>query len=196
MSTKALTENQIMIRYLELSDELGYHQNTIRWVHYAVKILSERKNGNSGNDQPSHITAKELCTTLIKDANQLYDESIQKTLQDLKLLSSKDIGKIIYGLADNKLVTTGPNDSITDYDNIFSMDNLDAFLSEAGIIQQTSRCYWWYRSVMWTFYIVGTAIVVASYGNIVSSHIAWIGWIIAMCGFLMQFVKRPEKKRF
>jgi len=196
MSTKALTDNQIAIHYHELSEELGYHSNTIAWIHCAIKTLCQRKKEQSDDDQPLHITAEELCAALIKDVNQLYDKPVQKTLRDLKLSSSQDIGKIVFGLIEKKLVTTSPDDSISDYENIFSLDNLDVYLSEAGIRKRTLSVYRWYRKTMWTFYIIGTAIVVASYCNLVGNRLAWGGWIIAMCGFMMQFVKRPTRKRF
>lgn len=196
MSTKALTDNQVIIRYHELSDELGYHSNTIAWVHCAIKTLCQRKKKEIGDDQPLQITAEELCAALIKDVNQLYDEPIQKTLCDLKFSSSKDIGRIVFGLVDKTLITASPNDSISDYENIFSVDNLEVYLSEVGIKQRTFSIDGWYQKVMWTFYVIGTVIVVASYCNLVDNHIAWVGWIIAMCGFMMQFVKRPAKKRF
>lgn len=49
---------------------------------------------------------------------------------------------------------------------------------------------------MWAFYIAGAVLVIGSYINLVPYHIAMIGWGIGMLGFLMQFVKIPDEKRF
>ena len=195
MSTGEINEKQVMIRYLELSDALGYSQNTIQWIHHTINTLCERKKAESNTAQTPNVTAKELCTALIKDLNQLYDEAIEKTLRDIKLFSSKDVGQIVYGLADKKLIVIGCNESVADYENVFSVDNVKAFLTEAGIKQRRFRFYKWYRKIMWTLYIVGFIIVIASYCRIVSSRIGWIGWIIGMIGFAMQFIKRPSEKR-
>ena len=37
----------------------------------------------------------------------------------------------------------------------------------------------------WALYIVGFGIVIASWVNLVSSGIGWIGWIIGMAGFIL-----------
>jgi hypothetical protein len=47
--------------------------------------------------------------------------------------------------------------------------------------------------ISWAFYLIGTAIVLGSYVGVVSPGIGWIGWIIGMIGWGMQFVVRKQK---
>lgn len=189
MDPQKLTQNQIKISYLELSDELGYHEDTIGWIHYCIYELCRQ------DDKAGHITAENICAALIKDLKLLYSEPLIQSLKRLKLNSSKDIGIIVHGLASRGLVVIGEGESIGDYDEIFTVDNIGTYLEKEGIKERNTDFSWWYHKIMWCLYIAGGMVVVASYGNLVNSRIAWIGWGIGMCGFLMQFY-RPQRKRY
>lgn len=47
--------------------------------------------------------------------------------------------------------------------------------------------------VSWACYVVGIAIILGSYVNVVSTGVGWIGWVIAMAGWAMQYL--PAAKR-
>jgi hypothetical protein len=49
------------------------------------------------------------------------------------------------------------------------------------------------RKISWAFYVVGLAIVAASWVNIVDAGIGWIGWVIGMIGWGLGFL--PAAKR-
>jgi hypothetical protein len=48
--------------------------------------------------------------------------------------------------------------------------------------------------ISWTFYLVGTALVLGSWLNLVSPQLGWLGWVIAMIGWGTQFLPGVRKK--
>ena len=47
------------------------------------------------------------------------------------------------------------------------------------------------RTLSWILYLVGIALVLGGYLNLVSAGVSWIGWVIGMAGWLMGFI--PKK---
>lgn len=123
-----LSENELEIRLLELSESLGYQKDTIAWVMGCVVEISDRYTIDPEN--PKHITAHEVCKGLIQDLCTLYNDPTEKVLLDLKIESSKDIGKIMYGLIEKELISQSENDAESDFSNIFLTANIDAFIDQ------------------------------------------------------------------
>ncbi len=191
-----ITENELQIRLHEISENLNFNKSVIEWVFEGICTLHERIPAEATEKKISHMSGRDICRVLIKDLNQLYDKPIESVLCELEIKSSADIGKIVSQLADKKLITLSDPNLIDEFANIFHREKLDSFLQSEGIKRKKADYQRIYRKIMWLLYIVGTILVLASYGGIVSNNVAWIGWGIAMLGFFMQFVKLPEKKRF
>ena len=196
MSENTPSENQVEIRLLELSESLGYTKHTINWVYGGIGLLSERKKQEVPEGESFHVSAVDVCTALLRDIRSTCKEPIRDILSDLKIESSKDIGRIVYGLVDKKLINNSEDGSITEFDNLFDQSSLNEFLANHGIKEKVLDLRLCYRQLMWFFYSVGTILVVGSYLDIVEPVIAWAGWALAMVGFLMQFYTPPAPKRF
>jgi hypothetical protein len=48
------------------------------------------------------------------------------------------------------------------------------------------------RTVSWTLYLVGIAIILGSYLRLVSPGVGWIGWVVAMAGWLIGLTLRRK----
>ena len=46
--------------------------------------------------------------------------------------------------------------------------------------------------ISWILYIIGGLIVFSSYLNLVPPGVGWIGWVIAMIGWGLQFVRKRQ----
>jgi uncharacterized repeat protein (TIGR04138 family) len=196
MSESTISENQVEIRILELSDSLGFTKNTIDWILFGIKTLSDRKQQQAQDGVSYHISAKDICVALLRDVRCTCKDPVGVVLTRLKIKSSKDIGLIVYGLIEKNLLNASEDDSINDFDDLFDESNLGEFLANHGIGKSPINFQERYRQLMWICYSVGTLIVLFAYLLIVESTIARYGWMLAMAGFLMQFYKPPEPKRF
>ncbi len=48
--------------------------------------------------------------------------------------------------------------------------------------------------VSWGLYVVGTALVIGSWINVVSGEIGWMGWVAGMIGWGLGYVDQKSKK--
>lgn len=197
MADNELTENQIQIKLYELSDSLGYGKRTIEWVYFCIITLSDRLTGANGpGDSEKAVRASCVCAALIKDLLHLYDTPLEKKLTDLKIQSSKDIGKIVYGLVDKKLIMAEDGDSQDDFDDIFEAARISGFIKKHKIDRVTPALFHLWKKVHNFLYFGGALVVWLSYTGMISKNLAWIGFSIVMVPFLLQYIKLPQKKRF
>jgi hypothetical protein len=117
-------------------------------------------------------------------------------LSEMKIDSSRDIGRIVYGLVDNQLINADEHDSVKDFDDLFDKDSLNRFLEQSGIRKSGFDFRRLYKHLMWFLYSVGILLVLGSYFDVVEPRFAWAGWVLGMIGFGMQFVKFPDPERF
>lgn len=186
---KPLSENEEQAVIHLLADELAIPANTVAWISASIGTLASRKTY-------AHSNAREVCAALLRDLNEFYDGDIETGLRWVKISCSEDVGRVVWGLVSKHVITTEAQDSPSQFDGIFHIDDLDRFLANEGIKRKRislSKCK---RYVSWTFYVVGTAVVVSSYGQVVSYKLAWIGWTIGMIGYALTYLPDPKRKRF
>lgn len=187
---------RMQLIYAEVAASVGCTQNTVVWVNNAISYLSERKRRDSAASDSFHSSAKEVCLALLRDVNVMCPDPVGVVLERLKISTSEDIGKIVYGLAEKGAIQASASDSQADFDGLYSPKTIDVFLREHGIRKPLFSLYLRYRQIMWCFYGVGTAIVIGSYFFDVDRSISWSGWILGMLGFFMQFHTPSEPQRF
>jgi len=186
-----LSQNQKDAAFHTLADELGIPTATIAWISASVSVLSSRKESVS-----AHSNSREVCAALLRDLNQFYTGDIEDGLRQMRILSSEDIGRVIWGLVSKRVIQAGAEDSVSQFDGLFRIDDLDPFLGSEGIRRKRFSWAKCKRYVSWVAYILGTALVVASYAKLVTSDVAWIGWAVGMAGFALFRVPDPNPKRF
>lgn len=194
--SEPITQNQAEMRVLELSESLEFRKETIDWVRASMGVLSSRQANRESSSQGTHISAKDVCRALVRDLCRLYKEPPEKSLNDLKIKSSQDIGRIVFGLVDKGLIAASKDDRKEDFADIFVTSDIEAFIRREGIKKNRLNLEFVWRKTMWLFYIAGTIVVIGSWMHVVPGNIGWAGWAMAMLGFFMQFVKLPEMRRF
>jgi len=50
------------------------------------------------------------------------------------------------------------------------------------------------RQICWALWIVGTAIIVASWANIVTPTVGWGGFVIALVGTVLNYTQRSSHR--
>ena len=181
--------NKINAAIFTVADELGARAETLAWMLGGINSLCETR-------PDADITAREICAALIRDLNQFWTGRIEEGLDFVRIESGEEVGRLAFGLVAKGLLRVSANDRPEDFARIFTKDSLDGFLKSEGIVRRRVDFENVKARVARTLYVAGFAIVVASYGRLVSTKIAWIGWAVGMAGFALHYVKLPEPKRF
>ena len=188
--TEPLTNNRIQAIYYELADELGYYKETIEWVHYGLRQME----ANAGEEHRP-LSAKDICKELIRDFVGVTEGPTRQGLEEIDIHSSKDIGKIVFGLAARELIETDAGDKLEDFDGIFRSAEISIYLKQESINAAIPRAGQGIKKLAGGMYIVGLILVIGSYVDLVPNHIAWAGWAIGMLGFVLhRFQPRPASR--
>ena len=183
-----LTENQIEMRLLELSESLGYRKETIAWVWSAIGRASRNAS------LASNLSAKDVCCILVSEANETRGGSIEYILQLVGIPISEDVGKIVFGLVEKGLVYSKPDETISEFEGIYDVNNISNFIHENRIKRKRIKLPSVYTGVTWIFYITGVLLVFGSYVGWVGTGIAWIGWCVGMVGLAMHYFQPSGKQ--
>ena len=171
------------------ADDLGAKADSLVWMLAGIHSLCDSR-------LEMDITAREICAALIRDLNWAWTGRIEDGLDFVGIGSSEEIGRLVFGLVANGLLHVSPNDRAEDFAGIFTRDSLDTFLKSEGIARRRVDVERVKSRVARALYLAGFAIVIASYGRLVSTKMAWFGWSVGMVGFALHYVKLPEPKRF
>lgn len=165
----------------------GYPAGTIAWISGGLVFLGcyQRK----GRDSP-HASAADFCHMLIADLDLYSIPAIRERLIDLGIRSSVDIGNITYELVAEGMCQESEGDSKSDFDRIFDVENLDAYVA-ALRLRRDWRPFL-KSSLIWTFYLAGVFVFVA----IPDRHTPYITGACFAVGFLVSKVSFGRERRF
>jgi uncharacterized repeat protein (TIGR04138 family) len=79
--------------------------------------LAREQNGVAG-ERPGHITAQQLCSAIMETAKD-YGPSHVATLQAAGIERSEDIGRIVFSLIEQGMLSKQAGESITDFAGLF-----------------------------------------------------------------------------
>ncbi|MEO8672169.1 MAG: hypothetical protein ABI411_12705 [Tahibacter sp.] len=170
----------------------GYPRQTVAWVGAALSHGGTRTLATTGS---RHFDARELCRILIADLMEIDRGSLRDALIHAGILSSRDIGRIVFALIEVDLATAGPGETEADFASIFETRAIDAFCARVGLRRRTSLAAL-QRSFGSTCYIAGFSMVMLNYGGFVSQRTGWIGWMIGMLGFVTFYIPTRRPARF
>lgn len=167
----------------DVAEATGFTAETVHWVLSGLspEMLKRYAEESLGH----HSSAFALCRTLTLMLNDAAPGRVVSVLRECELYSSNEIGTIVYSLVDKGLVRAEPDDRQEDFANIYDLDEFDRFLDEAGIRLRRVDPILLKRRAAWLLYGIGGSIVFASHQRLVNSDIGWIGWSIAMLGWLL-----------
>lgn len=133
---------------------------------------------------------------LVSDINQLYPGDLEGTLSRCGINSSKDVGKIVFGLVALDLIKASDDDTEQHFSDIFDSAHIEPFLVRAQIIRKRFDWHVIRRRTAWAMYLVGGAIVALSYLTRIPSPLAWAGWATSMLGFITFYLPKQKTRRF
>ena len=192
---ESLSDNQVEIKLLELSDSLSVRKETIAWVWGVVARATEKAAGTGGTQAVTDVPALEICRSLVREANDTPGGSVERILGEVGVRGSEDVGRIVFGLIEKGLVQRGETESPSDFVGLFKSDDVSSFMSEGGIRRKRLKLGSLYTAAMWCFYAIGVILVLGSYVGWVRADIAWAGWVVGMVGFAMQFFRPRSEGR-
>lgn len=192
---ESLSENQVEIRLLELSDSLSMRKETVAWVWGVVARATECATAAGDAQGVVNVSALEICRLLVKEANDTPGGSVERILNDVGIKNSEDVGRIVFGLVEKGLVQGGEKESPSDFVGLFESNDVSKFMGDGEIRRKRIKPGSPYKIVMWLFYGTGVILVLGSYFGWVRGDIAWAGWLIGMAGFAMQFYRPSSDAR-
>jgi hypothetical protein len=80
----------------EVSEELKLPLEAVIYTHYSL-VKGQAAEGINGPDR--------TCEIFLELFNEMYANSVQKGIMALRINSSKDLGKIVFGLAGKQIVS-------------------------------------------------------------------------------------------
>ena len=181
-------DNQRQAALYTLAAETGYPKQTLAWIAGAIC--------NASDGAKRHVGAEALCAMLVSDVNELHPGDLEGTLRRCGIASSRDIGRVVFALVEKGIVQADGKDAEADFADVFDTAHLDDYLRRAGIVRRRYDATILKRRVVWTLYGLGTAIVLSSWGGIVSSRVGWMGWAAAMIGVAISYMPGPKTRRF
>ena len=75
----------------------------------------------SATPERKHVSGAVLSHAVLSMAKHVFGVAAWLVLNEWGLRTTRDIGEIIYLLAENDVVRTSPDDSIEDFDNVFDL---------------------------------------------------------------------------
>jgi uncharacterized repeat protein (TIGR04138 family) len=115
----------------EVAEETGYPRFAVNWIYRTVIYHSLLPKPEGATRQG--LSAEELCATLMRRANDVVPGGFRLVLEYNGLLRSEDIGTIVNSLVNRELLQREEDDYFTDFDGLYTIDNLGAFLDRQGI---------------------------------------------------------------
>jgi hypothetical protein len=176
----------------EVAEETGYAPQTVAWIFTAV--VARDPSAVPAEGVRRGLSAEALCEKLIRHANDCCPGELRMALEANHIFCSENVGEIVEGLIDKGLLVREEDDYFTDFDGIFDIEHLGAYLAAHGI-----RRKWldWPRvrgRLAIVLCIIGFAIVMLSYADHIESRHAWIGWALGLSGGLLAWLPRFRAK--
>jgi len=179
------------VKLREVAEETGYAWKTIAWIFSSV--VARDPNAAPSEGTRRGLSAEALCEKLIRHANDCCPGELRVMLEANHIFCSENIGEIVDGLVDKGLLVREEDDYFTDFDGLFDIEHLGAYLAAHGI-----RRKWldWPRvqhRLSLTLCAIGISMVVADWLGIIKVPYAWLGWVIAVLGGLLSRLRTTPK---
>lgn len=158
--------------WTKISDETGIRVEMVGHIHQS--ITRKRKN-------EIHINSKNVTHFIIQDLIDNDNGSIQDILEYNGIKSSEDFGTVVKRLCEEGVIIKEENDNYEDFKSQFTTASINDFIKHNNLKKDRD----WFITISYSLYVIGLAIVLSSYVDIISNEIGWLGWGIGMIGWLL-----------
>jgi uncharacterized repeat protein (TIGR04138 family) len=177
----------------EVAEETGYAPETVAWVFTNV-VARDPNAPPAGEGARRGLSAEALCEKLIRHANDCCPGELRFVLEANHIFCSEDVGEIVEGLIDKGLLVREEDDYLTDFDGLFEVEHLGAYLAAHGI-----RRKWldWPRvrtRLSIALYAIGAGSVIAHSMGLMNVPYGWPGWAVILSGFVISRLRDVPSK--
>ncbi len=113
----------------EVAAQTGFSVEAVMLVTHCVSNACARA---PGKGSPAHLSAKEICDSLLATARTSYKDRAQEVLKSWDLETSENVGSIVMALGQAGVLQVGPNDRVEDFDGLYGEDDLARLLSASN----------------------------------------------------------------
>lgn len=174
----------------EVAAETGFDKATVEWIYANIVHRPEAPSPPDGKRRG--LNAEELCDKLIRLINDDRPGELRFILDGNRIQRSEDIGRIVGVLVDKGLLRREEDDFLTDFDGLFEVERLGAYLTRRGIRRRWLDWPGVKRRLARTLCIFGAIIGVASLLRAVEIPHGWFGWVVVLIGWLLG--RLPDKR--
>jgi uncharacterized repeat protein (TIGR04138 family) len=102
-----------------------YSLRAFQFVHEGLEYAVKKYHGlEHPDDEPHHITGKQLCEGLADLAGEKWGRMARLTLNQLGIKSTNDFGNIVYLMVEHKWMHARPEDSIEEFHNVYDFETV------------------------------------------------------------------------
>lgn len=179
--------NAFIRKITEVTDELGIKYDPTIGILY--KMFSQLWHGELKKPEAerTRITAKRIVDKFLKAMYGYYGHKMQVYLKDAEIYSGADIGRIISVMCDKQMMRMEPEDKLSDFDNLFTTDDVFSYLMKEGLINKLRRTR--YDTVSMGLCIAGALLVLAGYARTLPFSISITGWVLILAGWQVSLWK-------
>jgi len=91
-------------------------------LRYTVHRLFDEDPGDKRLEGERHVSGRDLCIGLREFAGRQYGLLARTVLDHWNIRRTEDFGRIVFLLVEAGLLRKTPEDSITDFENVFDFD--------------------------------------------------------------------------
>lgn len=99
-----------------------YDVRALRFIYEGLGKTIQDIREESEQDQPRHITGAELSHGLARQASRKWGWLAKMVLNQWGVVTTRDLGEIVYLMIDNKWMAAQETDRIEDFDDVFDFE--------------------------------------------------------------------------
>jgi len=96
-----------------------YHHQALRFVYEALGYTAKKH-----LDEPAHVSGQMLCEGLKGLALEKYGMLARMVLNTWGIKGTRDFGRIVFLMIENKWMSAQPTDSIEDFDDVYDFQTV------------------------------------------------------------------------
>lgn len=101
-----------------------YSLRAIKFVYEGLSYTIKRRTEETSTGQPSHVSGRQLCLGLAEYAAVKWGRLSKVVLNYNGVRTTRDFGEIVYLLISNSWLSARPEDSVTDFDDVYDFEQV------------------------------------------------------------------------
>lgn len=113
-------------RYAAIADATGYSIDAVMFVYDVWRVAALETRPRNHDVMARQVTAIDICAAFLEHAQNYFNDPAEalELLAEWGLSNSRDVGRIIFGMASAQWIAARPGDSEEQFDGLFTLDTL------------------------------------------------------------------------